>query len=207
MGRSSISSRRGATKNEICDAHTDINAGMIFSNFVAFFIIVTTAATLGAHGKHDIASAQDAAQALRPLAGNLAALLFTLGMVGTGILAVPVLAASSAYVAAETFRFREGLSEKPRRAKGFYGVIAAGIVIGVAMDLLKIDPIKALFWSAILNGVAAVPLIAVIVWLCSNTSIMHEWRSSPIARAWGWFSVALMGAATVGMFYFMAIGA
>jgi Mn2+/Fe2+ NRAMP family transporter len=144
-------------EQSIKDAHTDINAGMIYSNIVAAFIVVTTAATLGAHGKHDIATAQDAAQALRPLAGNFAALLFTLGMVGTGVLAVPVLATSSASVAAETFSFREGLSEKPRRAKQFYGVI-----IGVAMDLLKIDPIKALFWSAILNGISAVPLIAVI---------------------------------------------
>jgi NRAMP (natural resistance-associated macrophage protein)-like metal ion transporter len=206
-GHATIASRRGTDEQSIKDAHTDINAGMIYSNIVAAFIIVTTAATLGAHGKHDIATAQDAAQALRPLAGNFAALLFTLGMVGTGVLAVPVLATSSAYVAAETFRFREGLSEKPRRAKQFYGVIVAGIIIGVVMDLLKIDPIKALFWSAILNGIAAVPLIAVIVWLASNKSIMHKWRSSRVAIAWGWFSVALMGAATVGMFYFMAIGA
>jgi NRAMP (natural resistance-associated macrophage protein)-like metal ion transporter len=206
-GHASIASRRGTDEQSIKDAHTDINAGMIYSNIVAAFIVVTTAATLGAHGKHDIATAQDAAQALRPLAGNFAALLFTLGMVGTGVLAVPVLATSSAYVAAETFSFREGLSEKPRRAKQFYGVIIAGIIIGVAMDLLKIDPIKALFWSAILNGIAAVPLIAVIVWLASNKSIMHKWQSSRVAIAWGWFSVALMGAATVGMFYFMAIGA
>ena len=207
QGKTSIASRRGTTQQEIADAHTDINAGMIYSNVVAFFIIVTTAATLGAHGKHDISSAQDAAQALRPLAGDFAALLFTLGMVGTGVLAVPVLATSSAYVVAETFKFREGLSQKPRRAKEFYAVIVAGIVIGVAMDLLKVDPIKALFWSAVLNGVAAVPLIAVIVWLASNRRVMKQWCSSRIAVGWGWAAVALMGAATVGMFYFMAIGA
>ncbi len=179
---------------------------MIFSNLVAFFIIVTTAVTLGAHGRHDIATAQQAAQALRPMAGNFAALLFTLGMVGTGILAVPVLASSSAYVFAQTFRFREGLNERPHRAPQFYGVIVAGIVIGIAMDLLGIDAIKALFWSAVLNGVAAVPLLAVIVWLASNRKIMGQWHSSPLAKAWGWATVALMGAATVGMFYFMAEG-
>src|SRR5271156_2642447 len=180
---------------------------MIYSNIVAFFIIVTTAATLGAHGKHDIATAQDAAQALRPLAGNFAALLFTVGMVGTGVLAVPVMAASSAYVAAETFRFREGLNEKVRRAARFYGIITAGIIIGIAMDLLKINPIKALFWSAVLNGVAAVPLLAVIVSLASNRKIMQQWKSSPLAVAWGWGTVALMGAATIGMFYFIVVGA
>jgi len=205
-GRKTIASRRGTDEQSIKDMHTDINAGMIFSNAVAFFIIVTTAATLGAHGKHDIATAQDAAQALRPLAGPFAALLFTAGMVGTGILAVPVLAASSAYVAAETFRFREGLGEKPQRAVNFYAVIGIGILVGVGMDLLHVDPIKALFWSAVLNGVAAVPLIGVIVWLASDRAIMHQWRSSRIAVAWGWSAFALMGVATIALFYFMAVG-
>jgi NRAMP (natural resistance-associated macrophage protein)-like metal ion transporter len=205
-GNKTRASRRGTDKQAICDAHTDINAGMIFSNVVAFFIIVTTASTLGAAGKHDIATAQQAAEALRPLAGNFAALLFTAGMVGTGILAVPVLAGSSAYVAAETFKFREGLSLPARRAPGFYGVIAAGIIIGILMNLLRIDPIKALFWSAVLNGVAAVPILAVIVVLASDRKIMGEWRSSVLARAWGWATVALMGLAALGMFYFMAKG-
>ena len=206
-GKTTIASRRGSNDEELRDAHADINAGMIFSNAVAFFIIVTTAATLGAHGKHDIATAQDAAQALRPLAGNFAATLFTLGMVGTGVLAVPVLAASSAYVAAETWRFKGGLNEKLHRATKFYGVIAAGILIGMLMSFLKVDPIKALFWSAVLNGVAAVPLIAVIVWLASDKKIMKQWTSSRLAIGWGWGTVALMGIATVGMFYFMATGA
>ena len=150
---------------------------MIFSNLVAFFIIVTTATTLNAHGIHDIATAQQAAEALRPLAGRFAELLFTLGMVGTGILAVPVLAGSSAYVAAQTFRFREGLSETPHKAPKFYGILTVGIVIGIAMNLLHIDAIKALFWSAVLNGVAAVPLIAVIVWFASDSSTMGAWKS------------------------------
>jgi len=205
-GNVTPASRRGTDEVAVKDMHADVNAGMIFSNVVAFFIIVTTAATLGAHGRHNIATAQQAAEALRPLAGRFAELLFTLGMVGTGILAVPVMAGSSAYVAAQTFKFREGLNESPEHAPKFYGVIAAGIIIGIAMDLLRVDAIKALFWAAVLNGVAAVPLLAVIVWLASRSSIMGKWKSSLLARAWGWGTVALMGAATLGMFFFMVKG-
>jgi Mn2+/Fe2+ NRAMP family transporter len=205
-GKSSISARRGTDAGSIKNMHADVNAGMIFSNLVAFFIIVTTAATLGAHGRHDIATASQAAEALRPLAGRFAELLFALGMVGTGILAIPVLATSSAYVAAQTFRFREGLSEPVARAPRFYFIIAIGIIIGIAMNLLRIDAIKALFWAAVLNGVAAVPLIAVIVWLASSRRIMGDWASSNLARVWGWATVALMGCATIGMFYFMLRG-
>jgi Mn2+/Fe2+ NRAMP family transporter len=117
------------------------------------------------------------------------------------------MAASSAYVAAETFRFREGLNETVHRAARFYGIITAGILIGIAMDLLKVNPIRALFWSAVLNGVAAVPLLAVIVWLASSRKIMRQWRSSRLAVAWGWGTVALMGASTIGMFYFIVVGA
>jgi NRAMP (natural resistance-associated macrophage protein)-like metal ion transporter len=201
-GKKKLSARRGTDEASIKNMHADVNAGMIFSNVVAFFIIVTTAATLGAHGKHNIETAQQAAEALRPLAGRFAELLFAFGMVGTGILAVPVMAGSSAYVAAQTFNFREGLGEKPSRAPKFYGVIGAGIVVGIAMNIFHVDAIKALFWSAVLNGVAAVPLIVVIVLLASSSSIMGEWKSSKLARAWGWGTAALMGAATLGMFYF-----
>jgi NRAMP (natural resistance-associated macrophage protein)-like metal ion transporter len=205
-GKSSVAARRGTDDASVRNMHADVNAGMIFSNIVAFFIIVTTASTLGAAGRHDIATAQQAAEALRPLAGRFAELLFALGMVGTGFLAVPVLATSSAYVAAQTFRFREGLSEPVHRAPRFYMIIAAGMLIGIAMNLLRVDAIKALFWSAILNGVAAVPLIAVIVWLASDRKVMGDWVSSGLARAWGWATFALMGGATAGMFYFMARG-
>ncbi|MBV8364807.1 MAG: divalent metal cation transporter [Candidatus Eremiobacteraeota bacterium] len=205
-GNTTLQSRRGTDAQSVKDMHLDVNTGMIYSNLVAFFIIVTTAATLGAHGRHDIATAQQAAEALRPLAGNFAAVLFTLGMVGTGMLAVPVLAGSSAYIAAQTFRFREGLGEAPSRAPKFYLIIAAGIVVGIGMNLLKINAIRALFWSAILNGVAAVPIIAVIVWLASQQKIMGEWRPSALARGWGWATFALMGIATLAMFYFMAKG-
>lgn len=205
-GKTSVKARRHPSRDTIVACHTDINTGMIYSNAVALFIIVTTAATLGAAGKHGIADAQQAASALQPLAGRFASLLFTLGMIGTGMLAVPVLAGSSAYVFAETFRFREGLGEPLRRARQFYAVIAAGILIGIGFNLFHFNAISALFFAAILNGVAAVPLVGVIVWLASDKKVMHEWRSSPIARAWGWATFALMALASAGMFFFMARG-
>jgi len=202
IGRVMLSERRGATKKEIADAHTDVNTGMIFSNLVMFFIITTTAVTLGAHGRHNIATAQDAAEALRPLAGNFAYLLFTLGMVGTGMLAIPALAGSSAYVAAETFAFRQGLGEKMNRAPRFYAVIGIGILIGVIMNMLRIDPIRALFWSAVFNGVAAVPLIVVITLIANNGDVMGRWKNSMLANLWAWFTAALMFVAAVAMFVF-----
>jgi Mn2+/Fe2+ NRAMP family transporter len=201
-GRKTVSQRKGATKDEIADAHADVNTGMIYSNVVMFFIIVTTAVTLGAHGKHDIATAQDAAEALRPLAGNFSYILFTLGMVGTGLLAIPVLAGSSAYVASEMMSFHAGLGEPPRRAPRFYAILAAGIVVGVVLNLMRLDPIKTLFWSAVFNGVAAVPLVFAIVTIASNSKIMGKWRSSLVARCWGWLTFALMSAAAIAMFAF-----
>ncbi len=202
VGRTTIKDRKGATDQEIRDAHLDVNTGMVYSNLVMFFIIVTTAVTLGAHGKHDIATAQDAAAALQPLAGRFAYLLFTLGMVGTGMLAIPVLAGSSAYVAAEMFRFRTGLNEIPRRAPRFYAILAGGMIIGILMNLVGIDPIKALFWSAVGNGVAAVPLVFAIVHLANRRDLMGRWKSSRLANIWGWATFVLMAAAAVGMFVF-----
>ncbi|GAC1655513.1 MAG: divalent metal cation transporter [Vulcanimicrobiaceae bacterium] len=202
LGRSTVSARKGATRKEISDAHADVNTGMIFSNVVMFFIITTTAVTLYTHGKHDIASAQDAAEALRPLAGNFAYLLFAIGMIGTGMLAIPVLAGSSAYVAAEMLNFRTGLNETPKRASRFYAILAGGVIIGVVMNLLRIDPIKALFWSAVLNGVAAVPLVYAVVHLANRRELMGEWKSSLLANFWGWATFVLMAAAAILMFVY-----
>jgi len=202
IARRTVKARRGATEAEIKDAHADVNAGMIYSNLVMFFIIATTAVTLGAHGKHDIATAQEAAEALRPLAGNLAYLLFTLGMVATGMLGIPVLAGSSAYVACEMLSFRTGLGELPRHAPRFYAVLAAGILIGMGMNIAGVDPIKALFWSAVFNGVAAVPLVFAIVTIANNRAVMGRWTSSPLATFWGWFTVVLMALAAIAMFVF-----
>jgi Mn2+/Fe2+ NRAMP family transporter len=167
-----------------------------------FFIITTTAVTLYAHGKTDIATAQDAAQALRPLAGDFAYLLFAVGMIGTGMLAIPVLAGSSAYVAAEILHFRTGLNEKPRRAARFYAVLVGGMVIGIVMNMAGIDPIKALFWSAVLNGVAAVPLVYAVIHLATSKKVMGEWTSSRLATIWGWATFALMALAAVLMFVY-----
>jgi NRAMP (natural resistance-associated macrophage protein)-like metal ion transporter len=202
IGRTTIQARKGATAQEIVDAHADVNTGMVYSNLVMFFIITTTAVTLGAHGRHDIATAQDAAEALRPLAGNFAYILFAVGMIGTGMLAIPVLAGSSAYVAAEMLRFRTGLGETPKRAPRFYFILAAGVVVGVLMNVVGIDPIKALFWSAVLNGVAAVPLVYAIIHIANRGDVMGRWKSSLLANIWGWATFVLMAAAAVMMFVY-----
>jgi NRAMP (natural resistance-associated macrophage protein)-like metal ion transporter len=201
-GLTTVASRRGATQQEIDDAHLDVNVGMIFSNAISFFIIVTTAATLFAHGMTSIQTAQDAARALEPLAGHFAYLFFALGMVTTGLLAIPVLIGSSAYVVAETLGWRYGLDQPLPRAHGFYGALIAGAIVAVGIGLLRIDPIRALFWSAVINGVVAVPLLVVVVRFASDHHIMGRWKSSPVARAWGWFTVAAMGAAALSIFIF-----
>ncbi|MBV8490021.1 MAG: divalent metal cation transporter [Candidatus Eremiobacteraeota bacterium] len=201
-GNTSERARKEAGPKEIATAHLDVNAGMIFSNAVAVFIIVTTAATLGAHGSHNITSAADAARALAPLAGRFASLLFAAGMIGTGLLAIPALVGSSAYVVAEVFGFRRGLDQKPRGAKQFYFALVAGILVAIGMGLLRIDPIAALFWSAVINGVVAVPLLAVIVYFASDKRLMKEWVSSRLARVWGWATVVAMALAAIGMFAF-----
>lgn len=202
MGRTTQAARRGATASEIKDAHTDVNIGMFFSNLVMFFIIVTTATTLGAHGNHDIATAQQAAEALRPLAGPFAYLLFTLGMVGTGLLAVPSLAGSSAYVLADIFRFRQGMDEKPRRAPKFYAAVVAGIAVGVAMNVAHVDPIKALYWSAVANGVTAAPLVILVTMIANNHRIMGKWRNSLLANIWSGLAIVTMTGAAILLFVY-----
>jgi NRAMP (natural resistance-associated macrophage protein)-like metal ion transporter len=201
-GKKTEKRRKGATAQEIKDMHADVNGGMIFSNLVAFFIIVTTAATLGAHGTHHIASAEDAARALAPLAGRFASWLFALGMVGTGLLAIPALVASSAYILVGSFGFQQGLDKKPARAPQFYGTLVAGMVVAIVMGLFNIDPIGALFWSAVINGVVAVPILILVVLFASDRGLMGKWTSSLTARIWGWFTVSAMAAAAIAMFAF-----
>jgi NRAMP (natural resistance-associated macrophage protein)-like metal ion transporter len=200
-GRKTVAQRRGATDEEIRSAHFDVNVGMVLSNLVMFFIITTTALTLFAHGKTNIQTAQDAAQALRPLAGDLAYLLFMLGMVGTGLLAIPALAGSSAYIAADTLSFpRAGLDQAPKRAPRFYTVLGAGVIIGACLPLLGIDPIRALYWSAVLNGVVSVPLLFLVIRIANNHKLLGRWRNSLLANAWSWLTFVLMGAAAVALF-------
>lgn len=194
--RSTDDSREARTRSEI---HADANTGAIYSNLVMFFIIVTTASTLGAHGSANIATAQQAAEALRPLAGNFAYALFTLGIVGTGLLAVPVLAGASGYMFAELFELRQGLDVKPWRARGFYGIIVLGVVAGTVMGLIHVDPIKALFWSAVFNGVAAVPLIYAIIRIASDRRVLKDYVVSTTARVWLWLAFVLMLVSAAGM--------
>ncbi len=201
QGRTTVAARRGATDEEIRDAHFDVNVGMLFSNLVMFFIITTTALTLFAHGKTNIQTAQDAARALEPLAGHLAYLLFMLGMVGTGLLAIPALAGSSAYIAAEMLAFpRQGLDERPNRAPRFYAVLTAGLLLGIALPFTHLDPIRALYWSAVLNGIVSVPLIFLVIRIANNAKVMGKWRNSPAANAWSWLTFVLMGLAALALF-------
>jgi NRAMP (natural resistance-associated macrophage protein)-like metal ion transporter len=202
MGRRTQAERRGATADEISDAHADVNTGMLFSNLVMFFIIVTTATTLGAHGMHGIATAQQAAEALRPLAGNFAYLLFTLGMVGTGLLAVPSLAGSSAYVIADIFRFRQGMDETPQRAPKFYAAIVAGIIVGIVMNVAHVDPIKALYWSAVANGIASVPLVILVTIIANDKGVMGRWRNSWLANIWSGLAIFTMTGAAILLFVY-----
>jgi Mn2+/Fe2+ NRAMP family transporter len=199
QGRRTVAQRQGATDAELQAARTDVLTGMLFSNVVMYFIILTTAATLYAHGHHEITTAREAAEALRPLAGNGAYLLFTLGLIGTGMLAVPVLAGSAAYAVAEAQAWRGALDAPLRLAPGFYGVIAVAMLIGLALDYVGFNAVQMLFWSAVLNGVLAPPLIVLVVLLTSNSAIMGTRASSPLLRAFGWATAAIMTAAGIGM--------
>ena len=199
-GRSTIEEREGATDNELRIARRDVFIGMFFSNLVMYFIILTTAATLHASGQTNIETAQDAAEALRPLAGNGAYLLFTLGIIGTGLLAVPVLAGSAAYAVAEAKNWRGTLEDRPRLAPGFYAVVAIAMLLGLALDFVGFNAVKMLFYSAVLNGVLAPPLVVLVVLLTSNPKIMGNRVSSRPLRYLGWATAAIMTFAALGMF-------
>jgi NRAMP (natural resistance-associated macrophage protein)-like metal ion transporter len=173
----------------------DTFIGMGFSNLIAFFIMLTTAATLHAHGVTDIQSSAQAAEALRPLAGRFAFLLFSMGIIGTGLLAVPVLAGSSAFALSETFRWRRGLDLKPLRGARFYGVIAASTLIGVALGFSHIDPIKALYWAAVVNGIISAPIMAVMMLMSANPKVMGEFVIGTRLKVLGWGATAIMAAA------------
>jgi len=177
----------------------DTYVGMGVSNLVGFFIVLTTAATLHAHGQHDIQSAAQTAQALRPLAGEFASALFAMGMVGTGLLAVPVLAGSAAYAVGETMRWNASLENKPGRAPRFYAVIAIATLVGTALNFLHLNPIKALFWTAVINGVIAVPMLAAVMVVAAKEQAMGRFAISGGLRAMGWITTAVMAACVAGM--------
>jgi NRAMP (natural resistance-associated macrophage protein)-like metal ion transporter len=177
----------------------DTYLGMGASNVVAFFIILTTAATLHAHGVHDIESAAQTAQALKPVAGPFAFALFAMGIVGTGLLAVPVLAGSAAYAVGESMQWKSSLESKPAKARGFYAVIAIATLAGTAMNFVHINPIKALFWTAVINGVIAVPMLAAVMLVASRQKAMGRFAISGQLRAMGWITTAVMAACVAGM--------
>ena len=179
---------------------SDTLIGMGFSNIVAFFIMLTTAVTLGAHGITDIQSSSQAAEALRPVAGDFAFLAFALGIIGTGMLAVPVLAGSAAYAVTESFRWRNGLDLKVVEAREFYGLIALATLGGVLLDFAPIHPIEALMLSAQINGVISVPIMTVMMMLAHNRKIMGEYTLSTRHTVIGWVGVAVMLVAVIAMF-------
>jgi NRAMP (natural resistance-associated macrophage protein)-like metal ion transporter len=178
----------------------DTYVGMFFSNIVAVFIVITTAATLHAHGITDIQTSAQAAQALRPIAGPLVFLVFALGIIGTGLLAVPVLAGSAAFAVGEAFGWHVGLARKLGRAPTFYAVIALAFVVGVGLNFTRIDPIRALFWSAVINGVVAVPVMVMMMLLASRKVVMGQFTLPWPLRAVGWLATAVMALAAIGMF-------
>jgi Mn2+/Fe2+ NRAMP family transporter len=177
----------------------DTWSGMLFSDLTAWFIILATGATLHVAGVTNIDTAAQAASALRPVAGEFAYLLFAAGILGVGMIGVPVLAGSGAYALSEAMNWREGLERKVTDARGFYGIIAVSVLMGLALQYSPISPMKALFWSAVINGVVAVPLLIVIIVLVSKPSVMGRYTASRSVRALGWIAAAIMGAASLLM--------
>jgi Mn2+/Fe2+ NRAMP family transporter len=186
-------------ESEIERIALDTSVGMAFSNTIAFFIILTTAAVLNAGGVTTIHSAAEAAEALRPLAGDLTFVLFALGIVGTGLLAVPVLAGSAAYCVSEAFGWPATLEAKAPDAVGFYSIIAAATVVGLALSYAPIDPIQMLVWSAVLNGIVAVPIMTVMMVVVTRLSVMGRFSARPTLTFFGWAGTALMAATVVAL--------
>jgi len=182
---------------ELRRIRVDTLVGMAFSNLTAIVIVIATAATLHQAGVTEINSAVEAASALRPLAGELAFALFAVGIVSTGLLAVPVLAGSAAYAVAEMFGWREGLNQRPREAKAFYAVIAVATLAGVGMNFLSINPMRALYWAAVVNGLLAPPLMIVTMLIARNPKVMGKLTIGPGLTFWGWVSTAVMAAVAV----------
>jgi NRAMP (natural resistance-associated macrophage protein)-like metal ion transporter len=198
-GRRTVAQRRGATPGELADARLDVMTGMGFSNVVMYFIILASAATLFRAGQHEIQTSRQAAEALRPLAGDAAALLFALGLVGTGLLAVPILAGSASYAVAELFAWRSGLDLRPRQARRFYLVLGGAVVAGIALDVLNTNPVRTLFLSAVLNGVLAPPLLVLVMLVGNNRSIMGAHTNGFWLNVLGWGATLAMTAAVLAL--------
>jgi len=201
MGRTSRAARRGASAAEIRYSAIDTNLGMGFSNLIMYFIILATALTLFKSGTTDIKSAADAAEALKPLLGDLAGIVFATGMIGAALLAIPVLSGSAAYAMAEAFGWRYGLATHWSRARPFYAVIVLSTAIGVALDFAGVNPIDALFYTAILNGVVAPPLLVLVMLAARNTRVMGDQTIGPLLTTLGWLATIAMFLAVAGLGY------
>jgi NRAMP (natural resistance-associated macrophage protein)-like metal ion transporter len=198
LGKRTVKERQGATKAEMAGIRSDVVSGMLYSNIVSWFIVLISATTLF-RDHITINTVEDAARALRPLAGPWAELLFALGVVGAGLLAVPVLAGSSAFTLAEAFDWDGDLNAKPRSAVPFYTVIAAGIALGVLADILRLDAVWALFWSAVVNGFVAIPLLVGILLTANRADIMGRWINGRASRIWLVITIVLMTVAAIGV--------
>lgn len=197
-GQTTIQERQASTtKGQIKRMRVDVWSGMLLSNVVMFFIIITCAATLYKAGITNITTAAEAAQALKPLAGSQASLLFALGIIGTGLLAVPVLAGSASYAISEAVGWKQGLYRKLKQARAFYGVIICAMMVGLIINFFNIDPIKALLWSAVANGIIAPIIIFFILHISSKRQTMGQWKNGWVASAFGWLIFALLTATSV----------
>ena len=201
LGRTTPAARRGASAAEIRYSAIDVNVGMGFSNLVMYFIILATALTLFKNGKTDIKSAADAAEALKPLLGDFAGILFAAGMIGAALLAVPILSGSAAYAIAEAFGWRYGLQTHWSRARPFYTVIIVSTALGVAMNFIGINPIDALFYTAVLNGIIAPPLLVLVMLAARDRKVMGDQTIGPVLTALGWLAVIGLFLALAGLAY------
>ncbi len=201
QGKTTLRQRRVATSRaDVRSMRIDVWSGMFLSNLVMFFIIAACGALLYQHGITEITSAAQAAEALRPFAGNATYFLFAIGIIGTGLLAIPVLAGSSSYAIAESLRWKEGLYRKLSQARAFYGMIIISMLVGLGINFIGIDPIQALIYAAVANGLVAPLILLLIVLMSGNRKIMGHWANKPIATFIGWFVVLLMtvsGAAAI----------
>ncbi len=200
-GKTTVHSRRGTNPAEIKNMRKDVWTGMFLSNLVMFFIIAVCASVLFKNGITNIATANDAAQALAPFAGQWATTLFAIGIIGTGMLAIPVLAGSASYAISESFGWKEGLYRKLKEARAFYGVISISVIIGIIINFVGIDPIKALIYSAIANGIVAPIILVFIVHISGNHKIMGHYKNSRIVNIIGWVTMILMGVTALAAIY------
>src|SRR5437868_6682769 len=200
MGRQMVVQRRGASPREIFDRKLDVGTGTFFSNFVMYFIILAAAITLHAHGVTNIDTSKQAAEALRPFAGSLAYFLYTAGLIGVGLLAIPTLTGSAAYAFAETFKWKEGLDQRFAGARAFYTVLIFSTLVGTAMDFSGINPVKALFWTAVINGLLAPFLLVGILFVACDRKLMQDQPSSMLSRVVVVITTIAMFAAAIGMF-------